>query len=261
MKTPLNKVEIISIYKVHGERVLLPERMAKSTPDTQTALKAISIDLKDAGGKLVLSDLFRSYDMQLQAHLDWKTGKKRAYSPPPGGSLHEAGRAFDLSLKDMKIKLSDFWDIAKAHGMVPIISTPDKRKSEAWHFECRGSHQVVYDYYKDGHGANMKPYKAMAASSILSIGVIVDKYDSNQEAAYLQSCLVRLGLKLGNIDGLIGRKTKQAVADAGSTYTNLEEAIVFVEDEMQKKYPNEFRKTISDEGDIFDYDVPEDVDG
>ena len=261
MKTPLNKVEILSIYKVHGERVLLPKRMARSTPDTQSALKGVSEDLKDAGGRLILSDLFRSYDMQFQAHLDWKTGKKRAYSPPPGGSLHESGRAFDLSLKDMKIKLSDFWEIAKVHGVVPIISLPDKRKSEAWHFECRGSHQIVYDYYKDGHGANMKPYKAMAASCILAIGVQVDKFGQNQEAAYLQSCLVRLGLKLGNIDGLVGKKTKQAVADLGSAYTSLEEAIVHVEDAIQDEYPNEFRALSTVGEDMFDFDVPVDVDG
>lgn len=261
MKTPLNKVDIISIYEVHGERVLLPKRMAHSTPDTKAALKAISNDLNDVGGKLVLSDLFRSYDMQFQAHLDWKAGKKSAFSPPPGGSLHEAGRAFDLSLKDMKIKLSDFWDIAKKHGVVPIISTPDKRKSEAWHFECRGSHQVVYDYYKNGHGENMEPYKAMAASSILSIGVNIDKFVGNQEAAYLQSCLVRLGFKLGNIDGLIGNKTKQAITDAGSIYTNVDEAILFIEDEMQKKYPHEFREVSFSEVNLFDFEVPNDVDG
>lgn len=61
-------------------------------PLIQSALQGISDDLRNAGGRLVLSDLFRSYDMQLQAHLDWKIGKKRAYSHPPRGSLHEAGR-------------------------------------------------------------------------------------------------------------------------------------------------------------------------
>jgi hypothetical protein len=39
--------------------------------------------------------------MQLQSHLDWKTGKKSAFSPPPGGSLHEAGRALDLDLDSL----------------------------------------------------------------------------------------------------------------------------------------------------------------
>jgi len=37
----------------------------------------------------MLSDLLRSYDMQLQAHLDYTSGKKSAFSPAPGGSMHE----------------------------------------------------------------------------------------------------------------------------------------------------------------------------
>jgi hypothetical protein len=59
-------VEILYIYKVHGTRVLLPKRMAKAKPDMQRAIRGISIDVSDAVGKLYLSDLFRSHDMQLQ---------------------------------------------------------------------------------------------------------------------------------------------------------------------------------------------------
>ena len=259
MKTPLMRVEILSIYKLSGQRILLPKRMAQCTPDMQSALLKIANDVNETGGKLYLSDMFRSYDMQLQAHLDWRTKKKKAYSPPPGGSMHEAGRAFDLSLGDLKISLEDFWAIAERWNVVPIISTPDRRKSEAWHFEQRGSHQEVYDYYKTGKGTNMKPYQAMTASSILSIDVNVDRFESRQDMAYLQSCLIRLGYELGNIDGIIGNKTRTALDDAEIIYEDMNEALQQVEDKLQQKFPAEFNISEVVAEDIFDYEIPEHI--
>lgn len=260
MKTPLTKIEILSIYERNGEKVLLPERMALCAPDVLLAVKGISRDLKEKKGKLYLSDLFRSYDMQLQAYLDWKTKKKKAYSPPPGGSLHEAGRAFDLALKGLRISLREFWELAAKWGVVPIINEPDPRKSEAWHFDCRASHQIVYDYYKKGNAQNMKPYKAMAVSGILSIGVNVEKFGQNQKEAYLQSCLIRLGLKLGNIDGIAGKKTKKALAELGISELNIDTALTQIEDKLQEKFPAEFGVCRVDK-ELFDYDVPDHVVG
>ncbi len=111
MRGPLIKIKFDSIYGG-----LLPGRMAHCT---HAALFRLKEKLVDLGADLVLSDLFRSYDMQLQANLDYVTGKKKAYSPPPGGSLHEAGRAFDLDLgKLKKIGLPKFWTI---HRSAPPI--------------------------------------------------------------------------------------------------------------------------------------------
>lgn len=260
MKTPLVRIEILSIYEHRGERILLPKRMAQCTPDTQAAIDRIADDVHTAGGKLYLSDLFRSYDMQLQAHLDWKTGKKKAFSPPPGGSMHEAGRAFDLSLKDLKVKLNDFWQIAQKYGVSPIIGSPDPRKNEAWHFECRGSHAKVYAYYKAGKGTNFRePYRAMAASCLLAIGVEVNKFGTRQKVAYLQSCLVRLGHELGNIDGYVGVNTKTALVAASLDTDDLDAAIAGVEAQLQELHPEEFRIQIETEAALFDYSKPEHV--
>jgi hypothetical protein len=201
MKTPLQGIEILSAYMVNGKRVLLPKRMATCTPDTSVALSNVSQDVDAKGGKLFLSDLFRSYDMQLQSHLDFVNGKKKAFSPPPGGSLHEAGRAMDLDLDSLQMSLTDFWPIAAQHGFFPIISTPNSKLSEAWHFDRRGSHNLVYEYYSNGKGDNLKPYQAMAAGAILAIGVRVDRFGNNQDAAAIQAGLIRLGNELGNIDG------------------------------------------------------------
>ena len=259
MKTPLEKIEILSIYKLRGQRVFLPGRMAKCTPDTLAAVTAIAEDVREAGGNLYLSDLFRSYDMQFQAHLDYSTGKKNAFSPPPGGSLHEAGRAFDLSLGDLNMELADFWEIAIARGASPIIDVPDTRKSEAWHFDCRGSHSRVYEYYKAGKGANMSPYKAMAASCILAAGIDVDSFGPRCEAAYMQSCLVRLGYELGNIDGYQGKMTNAALQDAGLKDADAKQALSLLEERLQEQYPAEFRQETAGEGELFDYVEPQHI--
>jgi zinc D-Ala-D-Ala carboxypeptidase len=71
MKTALQPIEIMSIYKVNGQRVLLPKRMAQCTPDTREAILRVGQEIRERGGALLLSDLFRSYDMQLQSHLDF----------------------------------------------------------------------------------------------------------------------------------------------------------------------------------------------
>lgn len=243
MKSPLIPINIISIYKNQlGDLLPLPTRMAKCTPDTHIAIFKTAEALAKKGGKLILSDLFRSHDMQAQSHQDFISGKKKAFSPPPGGSFHESGRAFDLDLKAMKIDLADFWAIGAKFGLVPIIDKPQKSKSEAWHFDCRGSHQLVYQYYTDKKGTNFKPYTAAAASSILAIGVQVDVFGQNQKAAALQSCLIRLGKVIGNIDGQIGMRTQAALEELGVNFDlqNVDRMLIEVENLVQQKFPAEF---------------------
>ena len=243
MKSPLTPISIISVYKNGlGDLLPFPARMGQCTPDTFTAIMNIAKDLAKKGGKLILSDLFRSYDMQMQSHLDFVSGKKRAFSPPPGGSFHEAGRAFDLDLDAMKIPLSDFWIIAAKYAVTPIIKQPKPNVSEAWHFDCRGSHQIVYEYYESGKGNNFKSYTAAAGSAILSIGVHVDAFGENQQQAALQSCLIRLGKEIGNIDGHIGRKTQTALEESGIVFdlNNVSNMLMQVENMVQQKFSTEF---------------------
>ncbi|RAJ76823.1 D-alanyl-D-alanine carboxypeptidase-like protein [Chitinophaga dinghuensis] len=243
MKSPLIPIDIISIYKNSlGDLLPLPSRMARCTPDTYKAIFNIATALAKKGGKLILSDLFRSYDMQAQSHQDYISGRKKAFSPPPGGSFHEAGRAFDLDLSAIKIPLSDFWTIAAKFGVYPIINQPKANISEAWHFDCRGSHQIVYQYYADGKGNNFKPYTAAAASGILSIGVNVDAFGNNQVQAAIQSGIIRLGKEIGNIDGHIGHRTQQALEELGVTFdlNNPNSMLVQIENLVQNKFPSEF---------------------
>lgn len=243
MTTPLVPVEILSIYpEKKPDKINLPPKMAQCTPDMKKAVLGVRDELKSRGITLRLSDMFRSHDMQLQAHIE--NAKKGVFSPLPGGSLHEAGRALDLDLdmllKGGVIKLRDFWEIGGRHGLVPIVGSPDPGLKESWHFECRGSHELVRQYYLAGKGGTkMKPYQAMAASSILAIDVQVDRFQ-NQKAAAIQSALIRLGHELGAIDGGIGTKTNNALAAAGVTETDANAILGKLEEQLRAKFPGEF---------------------
>ena len=46
--------------------------------------------------------------MQKAANADYLEGRKKAFSPPAGGSLHEAGRAMDIHLSTTGIGLTEF---------------------------------------------------------------------------------------------------------------------------------------------------------
>ncbi|HEX7766173.1 MAG TPA: hypothetical protein VF443_05630 [Nitrospira sp.] len=242
MSAPLNEVVIPSIYKNSaGQPLPLPRRMALCTPDMEAAIRAVGTELAQKGGSLLLSDLFRSYDMQLQSHLDFVNGKKTAFSPPPGGSMHEAGRALDLDLDSLGMKLDEFWELARPHGLLPVIDKPTPGVSESWHFDCRGSHQIVYDYYKSGKGANFaKPYAAMAASGILAAGVQVDKFGRNQAAARVQSALIRLGQTPGDIDGSLGPLTRKALEAVGVPFAEPETMLVALDGLLSQRFPQEY---------------------
>jgi D-alanyl-D-alanine carboxypeptidase len=247
MKSPLLPVDIISIYKNKlGDALPLPARMARCTPDTYTALFSIAKEVAKKGGRLVLSDLFRSYDMQAQSHQDYIAKRKKAYSPPPGGSFHEAGRAFDIDLSKIKMPLAAFWAIAARYGVYPIIAQPKATQSEAWHFDCRGSHQLVYQYYAEGKGKNFKPYTAAAASGILAIGVPVDEFGPNQKQAAIQSCLIRLGKTIGNMDGQIGKNTHRALMELNVPFdlADVDGMLIAVENLVQQQFVNEFRMPV-----------------
>lgn len=248
-------VEIASIYSSGGHEVNLPERMAWCTPDMFTALVRLDAEIHKRGGRLVLSDLFRTYDMQLQAHLDWKTGKKSAYSPPPGESMHEAGRAFDLDLGKLGVELPEFWKIARACGLEPIIAEPDSSASEAWHFDCRGSHDFVYKHYIGLPSPNMKPYTAMSVSAVLALGGRVDRFVGREDAAAIQCMLIRLAFDPGLVDGAIGTQTRKALTDAGVTWADPVSMRRELDAWTHAAFPMEYQSAPSIS--TFDHDPPE----
>ena len=230
--TPLVPIDIPSIY--HGP---LPKRLAQCTPDTKAAILAVAADLATLGFGLRLSDLFRSHDAQQQAHLDFVQGRKKAFSPPAGGSMHEAGRAMDIDLSSIGVPLAKFWEIAAAHGFFPIIDKPESGRSESWHFDCRGSHDAVYRYATSGRaGAVAAPYTQMAQSGILAIGVQVDVVPA-QDVAFVQAGLIRLGADPGKIDGVMGDRTKGALKDLGG---DPDDAANWMDAQLRAKFALEY---------------------
>lgn len=242
MNTPLVQIDILSCYPIGASQKLnLSAKVARCTPDAKAGILAIDAELKTRGGKLVLSDLFRSYDMQLQSHNDYVNKKKKAYSPPPGGSLHEAGRAFDMDLSQIKVPLSDFWEIAAKHGFLPIIATPNPNMSECWHFDCAGSHRLVFDYYKAGNGKNLGAYAAMASSAINAVGIKVDVFAGRAREAFIQAGAIRLGGDPGNIDGYIGKRTWGSLEPLGITPgAGVPAAVYAISNLLKQKFPKEY---------------------
>jgi hypothetical protein len=229
--TPLVTVTVPSVY----ENGPLPKALAKCSRDTAVALEGVIQDLRSLGHELRLSDMFRSYAMQKNAHEDYLQKRKKAYSPPPGSSMHEAGRAVDIDLSSMGVDLKRFWEIARARGFYPIIDAPEISRSEAWHFDCRGSHQGVYEYVRAGRaGAAMAPYTQMAQSAILALGVPLEKVP-DQDVAFVQAGLIRLGLDPGRIDGILGVRTEAALKDAGVAGPDLAGAL---SQRLKEKFPS-----------------------
>jgi hypothetical protein len=79
------------------------------------------------------------------------------------------------------------------------------------------------------------------ASAILSIGVVVDMFEANQKQAAIQSCLIRLGMEIGNMDGQIGSKTRQALKELSiSGSDDFDNILMQLENMLQQKFPGEF---------------------
>lgn len=121
----LKPIYITGIYRT--PKNLLPAHMAKLHPDVVEPFYAFVQAVKAAGGRVVVSDMFRSWQMQANAH---KAKGKLAVAS--GTSYHEAGLAFDAALTETGIPYKLFESIAKKHG---FESGAGWRKREPWHFQ------------------------------------------------------------------------------------------------------------------------------
>jgi hypothetical protein len=85
----------------------------------------------------------------------------------------------------------------------------------------------------------MKPYQAMSASAILSVDIKVDRFGPNQQAAAIQSALIRLGQDLGNIDGSLGTKSKNALQNVGISFTDPRTMLQELQHLLDAQFPEE----------------------
>jgi len=187
-----------------------------TTPDMEDALLELDGLVQDEGGNFYIIDLFRSWAVQAENRAKYVSGKKRAFVAKPGGSFHSAGRAVDVSVKELEFPgvdkddwLQKFWDLCKPLGFRPIIKIPDLGTSECWHFDFPGRDwNSAYDTLN---------YSEVAKCATLDVGEWDPAEDQSKvKNMFIQAQLIRLGeWDIGKVDGVIGSKTKAALATYG----------------------------------------------
>lgn len=200
----LKGVVTVKVPGIYPKGQPLPKHMAKLVRPAAEALQKVYADIVQEGGHLYISDMFRSAEMQQKAHEDWKSGRKKDYSPPACSGVHESARAIDIDAFDTGIGHKRVREILNRHGWVNIVKT--LTGSECWHYEFR---EDRWEHYKQQHG-----YAAMARAMKDEIGNLVGLEEAvagEGEVKWLQAGLNRLlGLNL-TVDGVYGAATKQAV--------------------------------------------------
>lgn len=186
------------------------------TPDTCQALQKLNLAIALAGGKLVVSDAMRSWDMQAQAYAEFLAGRRKDNVNPPGYSFHEAGRAIDLDLSQLGIKLERLWRIALPIGWQPIVPKPDASLSEAWHWEYPGDWAKHYGSWRN---------KQVAQCAVIDAGQWEETNHHKLQNMFLQCQLNRLFMAALACDGLIGPKTKNVLAQHGLQKLSVEQAL------------------------------------
>jgi hypothetical protein len=114
--------------------------MARLHPKVRESFYAIVRDVKAHGGHLIVSDMFRPWQVQMDLR-----ARKPRLAKKPGQSYHEAGLAWDFDISQLGISLAEFHVIVKRNGWMPI-TPPDPHKAECWHiqhpYESLGYHSL-----------------------------------------------------------------------------------------------------------------------
>lgn len=201
-------------------------------PDMLEALIQLDAAVTAQNGTLYITDLGRTWELQQKRREDYEKKIKPAYAAVPGGSFHQAGRAVDFSTSELNFQgvpkeqwLKKFWDICRPLGFHPIISIPDLKKSECWHFDFPGKAWEAAYAYKDKFSSDAIDYTLIAKCCILDIG----KWDPKENPdkvmkMYIQAQLIRLGkYEIGTVDGILGQKSWKAVQSLSIMDTDLKQ--------------------------------------
>lgn len=157
----------------------------------------------DSGG-LVYTDIYRSPDASLLA-LKTKRGVQ-----PPGFSPHNFGYAIDLDvgavLRRKGWRFPELEEFMESHGWYCHVRDHDGTKSENWHWNFLAARAPVY---------LMAAERDQPRTWHLPIEhLIVDKHgeDFKLTPQRAQAALKQLGMYDGEIDGIIGPLSKEAIA-------------------------------------------------
>lgn len=236
-RTELVEVDssILSSYGTSGTDVSIPRAslkplvktsMGKMTPDAAKGLLTLHQAVMAAGGDFRVTDCFRSIQTQQDAHQryqnwlaadrpavgssrwDAKT-MKNAFVAMPGRSFHNSGRSIDVHIAALRFpgvpadkQLDKLWDLSRPLGWEPIIANPDERASESWHFDFLGC---------------WKPVKVRAGYESTAVAAAADVGNGEKDEGWrrIQGQLHRAGYDVGAVDGLLGGKTRGALAASG----------------------------------------------
>jgi len=227
-RVPVHEV-VLSIYPTGKSRLeltpLCKTSGGKVTPWLAEALYQLHCRVQDAGGDFRVTGAYRSYAMQAAAREKYERWvaagnpkrsdpawnektMKAAFVAKPGSSLHNAASATDLDYmraapaavaKDKK--LDWLWEQMEGLGFTAIISEPDEKASESWHFNCYGPWAHVAEKYGQTH---------VAMCIILDIG----EGDWTWKH-WVQAQIHRLGADIGKVDGVWGKKTRAGASVLG----------------------------------------------
>lgn len=212
----VNKLELteIKVEDIYEGTDYLPSHMARLIPKAWESLQKVIEDVEEYGGNIRLSDAFRDNRDQMKAHLDYRMGRKEQYSPPPGLSMHEAGRAIDIDWRyeSLKLKQTKVAEILRDHGWNSIVShfgDPTKVDvEEEHHWEFRDGLENIYEE----HGYNnMAEYAIKQVDNFPDEELMEDSYKRAVRDA--QKLLEDVGIDPGPIDGKFGPKTERAVRE------------------------------------------------
>ena len=194
-------------------------------------LEAMFRDAKESGHELAVTSAWRSYDEQKSLYNYWKKIESWKYKDevaPVGHSEHQLGVAVDLTSKSIKWKsvAPEFADSKEykwlewnAYKYGFIFSYPKDKKDktkynyEPWHLrfvgieaakEIHTNELVFLDYFR----------KQKTSEEIISKSKLDNDLHeglANENIKYLQSILKIEGAYSGEIDGVFGTTTRNAV--------------------------------------------------
>lgn len=233
---------ILSSYPLNADRSelvpLADTREGWLTPDAADALLGLHEAVTALGGDLRITSAFRTLAVQQEARAKFLAWMNAGRPPPgserfdaktmkpvfvaaPGNSFHNAGRAIDIDVASLRFpgvaadkQLDVFWKVAAELGWRPVISKPDERAAESWHFDFMGPWRPVYARLLAAQTASTqgKAYAMTAHAACTDIGEYGALARPVERA--VQAQLHRAGYNPGVIDGLLGNKTLAALDEA-----------------------------------------------
>jgi hypothetical protein len=160
---------LMSVYQnVQKQKIPIGPEKAYLAKGAMEDLYKANISIVDEGGRLYISSMWRDPEEQFKAWLDFKSGRKNSYSPPPCFSMHECGRAIDIDTRSDSTKITHdkLRAILSKYNWYPVV--PVGQPGD-WHYEHRTAPMK--------NVLATKGYKAMVSLAFDSIKYRSIEYD------------------------------------------------------------------------------------